>query len=66
VNLTREEIERADASSLPEWGSLASMTLIALIEEKFGVRVTPADLPRLTSFSDVLDYVHRSARNRSA
>ena len=41
ASLEPEEIPRADASSLPEWDSLASMTLVALIEEEFGMHDHP-------------------------
>jgi acyl carrier protein len=58
ADLAPEEIARAEASSLPEWDSLASMTLVALIEEEFAVRITPEDIPRLTSFAGVLDYLN--------
>jgi acyl carrier protein len=56
-NLGPEEIPRAAVSSLPEWDSLASMTLIALIEEEFGPRAAAADILRLTSFSWILDHL---------
>jgi acyl carrier protein len=56
--LSPEGIPRADAASLLEWDSLASMTLVALIEEEFGVRVTPADISKFTSFANILEYLN--------
>jgi acyl carrier protein len=58
ADLAPEEIRRADASALPQWDSLASMTLVALVEEEFEVRVNPADLTKLTSFRNTLDYLN--------
>ncbi|HZW29647.1 MAG TPA: acyl carrier protein [Isosphaeraceae bacterium] len=56
-NLEAEAIPRAAAATLPEWDSLASMTLLGLIEEEFQLRVPAADIPRLTSFSVILNYI---------
>ncbi len=59
--LSREEIPRATVASLPEWDSLASMTLVALIEEEFHVRIPVAEIARLTSFGEILDYLQAHA-----
>ena len=50
-------IDAATPATVPGWDSLASVTLLALVEEEFGVRADPADLERLTSFAGLLDYV---------
>jgi acyl carrier protein len=60
-DLGPEEIRRADTSSLREWDSLASMTLVILIEEEFELRILGQDLVRLTSFSNVLSYLAEAA-----
>jgi len=48
--LSREEILRADASSVLVWDSLATVTLIAVIEEEFNVTIAPEDFEYVTSF----------------
>jgi acyl carrier protein len=56
-NLETEAIPRVAVGALPEWDSLASMTLLGLIEEEFQLRVPAGDMARLTSFSVILDYI---------
>jgi serine O-acetyltransferase len=56
-SLSPAEIPRAAVSSLPEWDSLASMTLLALIEEEFRLRIPVSELARLTSFAEILAYL---------
>jgi serine O-acetyltransferase len=60
-NLSPEEIPRAAVSSLAEWDSLASMTLVALIEEEFRLRIDVSDIARLTSFLNIVDYLLSNA-----
>jgi acyl carrier protein len=43
-DLSRDEILRADAASVAAWDSLATVTLIAVIEEEFGVEIAPENL----------------------
>jgi len=53
--------ERRIASASPEtvaaWDSIATVTLVSLIEEEFGIGVEPEAFDRLVSFSSVLSYV---------
>jgi acyl carrier protein len=56
-DLRHEEIPGASVSSLAEWDSMASMTLLALIEEEFRLRIPIAEIAGLTSFSEILDYL---------
>jgi acyl carrier protein len=35
------------------WDSLTLVTLVAAIESEFGLRLDPADAPRLTSFASI-------------
>jgi serine O-acetyltransferase len=62
-SLGPEEIRRADVTSLAEWDSLASMTLVALIEEEFQLRIDVSDIPRLRSFTCILNYLSNSNCN---
>ena len=60
--LDEAQIRNASVDSVPEWHSLASVTLVALLQEEFGVQVGLTDLPNLVSFSAVQNYVqHRVA-----
>src|SRR5262249_20316460 len=57
--LPRDEIEQASIDTVAEWDSLASVTLLALLEEAFGIQISDLDLPDLRSFSSVRDYLRR-------
>jgi acyl carrier protein len=53
---------RASLESVPEWDSLAAVTLVAVVEEEFGVAIDADDLPKLTSFDLVLNYLEAQGR----
>jgi acyl carrier protein len=56
-DLNTEQIYEASVDSLPAWDSLAAVTLVAVIQEEFGLQIDLADLPALTSFAAVRNYV---------
>lgn len=56
-DLNEDQIRNASVDSVPAWHSLASVTLISVVQEEFGVQVGLTDLPNLVSFSAVQDYV---------
>lgn len=47
------------------WDSLASLTLVMLVEERFGVRIPTDEIPRLLSFDAMASYLE-SAQGSSA
>ncbi|MGA3327467.1 MAG: acyl carrier protein [Terriglobia bacterium] len=58
--LTPEEIRAASAESVAAWDSLASVTLVAVIQQEFGVEIDILDLPELTSFEAWRTYLSPS------
>jgi acyl carrier protein len=60
--LPPDEISSASVDTVPEWDSLASLTLVAVLEEEFGVEISELDLPDLTSFAAVREYLQRKER----
>ena len=60
-HLSEETIQLATPNSVETWDSLASITLINVIEEEFGIEIDPEDIEHLVSFEKVLDYVSRNA-----
>jgi acyl carrier protein len=56
-DLSEEQIRSASIESVPGWHSLASVTLVSVVQEEFGVQVSLGDLPNLVSFSAVQNYV---------
>jgi acyl carrier protein len=57
--LPATEIPSASLGNVPNWDSLATINLVALIEEQFGIQTEPEDLARLVSFNSIMDYVKR-------
>ena len=58
-DLSEGQIESASATNMDEWDSVATVTLITLIEEEFGIEVEADDLERLASFDSVLNYLEQ-------
>lgn len=56
-DLNEDQIRNASVESVSDWHSLSSVTLIAVLQEEFGLQVDLADLPNLVSFSAVQNYV---------
>jgi acyl carrier protein len=55
--LSRDEILRASPASVGAWDSVATVTLVGVIEEEFGASVAPEDIENFVSFELVLDYL---------
>ena len=47
----------------PVWDSLATLTLVMLVEERFGMKIPTDEIPHLLSFDAMAGYVER-ARGR--
>jgi len=56
-DLSKEEITMASMASVAEWDSLATITLLTVMEEAFGIEYGPADLEYLVSFELILDFL---------
>ncbi len=57
TSLTPAEIPRASMATVGEWDSMASVTLIAVVQEEFGIEVAPDDYEKFVSFETILDYL---------
>jgi len=55
--LTPEEVRTASVESVAAWDSLAAVTLVALVEQEFDVKIDVLDLPDLSSFAAFLFYL---------
>jgi acyl carrier protein len=62
-DLSDKEIPLATMNSVDGWDSLATVTLIAVVEEEFGVQVSPDDLEQFASFELIVDYLQRRAND---
>jgi acyl carrier protein len=60
-HLGPEEVPLATTASVGEWDSLATLNLIAVIQDEFGVEIAPEDYENFISFELVLDLLERKA-----
>lgn len=49
-DLSPSDIPRASTATVSTWDSLASVTLVSIIEEEFSIQLAPDDLEELISF----------------
>jgi acyl carrier protein len=55
--LPADEILAATPTRVASWDSIANVTLLAVVEEEFGMTVPVDDLERLTSFEALEAYL---------
>jgi len=58
-DLTAEEIVVASPASVGSWDSVASITLMSVLEEEFGISIDPEDIEQLVSFELILNYLQQ-------
>ena len=60
-DLTSEQIRNAAAGRVAAWDSVATVTLLMLIQEEFGVVPDMDRFEEFTSYQSLLDYVREAA-----
>ena len=50
-----EEVEAATMESVDKWDSIGQMSLVAIIEDAFGIEFEPDEVMRFTSFAAGVD-----------
>jgi acyl carrier protein len=55
--LSANELPNASVETVPDWDSLAAVTLVAVIEQEFDIQIDLMELPELTSYAAVLNYL---------
>jgi acyl carrier protein len=50
-------IPGASVRTVADWDSLANINLLTVIEEEFGIAIATPDLPKLTSFHLLAEYL---------
>lgn len=55
--LPSNEISSATSATVPSWDSVAGVTLMAVVEEEFGITIQTDDLAIFTSFQGFLGYL---------
>ena len=60
-DLADDEIARASMASVGSWDSLASINLVTVIEEEFGIQIEPEQLDEMASFEMILHLLNGRA-----
>ncbi len=55
--LAASEIPQASSTSLQSWDSVTNVTLLAVVEEEFGISMEVDDLAKFDSFRSILAYL---------
>lgn len=56
-DLDENEIQKATRESISTWDSVASVTLVNIVEEEFNIRIYFEDVEKLSSFTDFLKFL---------
>jgi len=60
-DLAAEQAAEASQDSVAAWDSVATLNLITLLDEEFGLQVDYDQIENLTSFRTILQYVEENA-----
>jgi acyl carrier protein len=61
-DLSERDIPKASTKSVGAWDSVATITLVSVIEEEFGLRFSPEQLDRFTSYESILRQLRAAQR----
>ena len=61
-SLDREQIPFVTVASVKDWDSLTFVNIIALVQEEYGVDITPDDFDEISSFDLILDAVAKKSK----
>jgi len=56
-DLPPEQVPTASVESVRGWDSLAAVTLLAVVQEEFGVQVGLTDISELVSYRAIQNYI---------
>lgn len=55
LEIPMEEVETATMESVDKWDSIGQMSLVAIIEDAFGIEFEPDEVMQFTSFAAGVD-----------
>ena len=67
IEMLKEKIKNVDPSKdLASQGvdSLDTLSLLLLIQEKYGVQIPDEDIPKLTTLNDIVEYVNKKLQEK--
>jgi len=59
--LSPEQMTRAEQGGLAEWDSIATVTLVTVVEDEFQVEIPVSEIENLVSFDKFLQFVCHAA-----
>ena len=57
-----DQIVQASAASMANWDSVATVTLLSVVEEEFGISITVDDPAMFDSFGNILAYLQQTVQ----
>jgi len=60
-HLAETDIPLATPSAVEGWDSMATITLVSVIEEEFGIEIDPEDIEHFVSFETVSEYLNNKS-----
>ncbi len=64
--LSSEEVIHASSATVPNWDSVAVVTLLTVIEEEFGISIEEDDPAKFDSFQRILGYLRETEGKRQS
>ena len=55
LEIPMEDVENATMESVDKWDSIGQMSLVAIIEDTFGIEFEPEEVMRFTSYAAGID-----------
>jgi acyl carrier protein len=65
-DLNTQSVAFASSASLSSWDSVATVTLLAVVEEEFGINIDTRELARFDSFESILGFLREAKPERTA
>ena len=60
--LARDVVIQASSASVESWDSVATVTLLSVIEAEFGINIDVEDLVRFDSFKGILGFLRETEK----
>lgn len=64
-DLPERDIPKASTKNAGDWNSVATLTLVSLIEEEFSLRFTPEQIDQFSSYESILREIRSKQRASS-
>ena len=59
LEISEAEVEQASMETVARWDSIGQMSLIAIVEDAFGIEMEPDEIMQFTTYASGLDILRR-------